>query len=264
MQNINPIFMLQPIIVIAFSVAIMIYWHRKRHFHANIWLYTLIAYGAAIAIKYAIQIPTIDAVNALDNPYVLGAYYGVQTMVLEVGLAYVIARYAFNKGKIDRRDAEAYGSGLAFWENVGLISALSLVNLMAYYFILSGTGSIADLTYNQLITNAPALFSSNTTALGLVALGSLERFSSALIHIAWGYLCVMAVVHRNKKLFLIALPMGLVDFLVPFAGGSLVLFEAVIFTLAALSVFVSWYAVKIVEKQQAAKTPPPTPAPTAD
>lgn len=264
MQNINPIFMLQPIIVIAFSVAIMVYWHRKRRFHANIWLFTLIAYGAAIALKYGIQIPTAGFVNGLGNPYVSGAYFGLQTVFLEVGLAYVIARYAFSKGKIDRRDAEAYGSGLAFWENVGLISALGIVNLMTIYFILSGTGSIADLTYNQLIDSAPELFSSNTAALGMVALGTLERFSSALIHIAWGYLCVMAVVHKNKKLFLIALPMGMIDFLVPFAGGSLVLFEAVVFALAALSVFVAWYATKRVEKQQAAKTPPPTPVPTAD
>jgi len=106
MENINPLFMLQPIIVIVFSVAIMVYWHKKRRFHANIWLYSLIAYGGAIALKYVIQIPTINAVNAVGNLYVLGAYYGVQTVFLEVGLAYVIARYAFSKGKIDRRDAE--------------------------------------------------------------------------------------------------------------------------------------------------------------
>ncbi len=263
MQNINLLLMLQPLIVIAFSVAIMVYWHRKRRFHANIWLYTLIAYGAAIALKYAIQIPTISAVAALGNPFVLGAYYGVQTVFLEVGLAYVVAYYAFKSGKIDRKDAEAYGSGLAFWENVGLISILGLANLVAYYYILSGTGAVADLTYNQLITSAPSLFSSNSEALGLVAIGTLERFSSALIHIAWGYLCVMAVIHRNKKLFLIALPMGMVDFLVPFAGANILVFEGVVFALAALSVFVAWYATKLVEKQAVSKIPPPpTPAPT--
>ena len=258
MQNINPLFMLQPIIVIAFSVAIMIYWHRKRHFHANIWLFTLIAYGAAIALKYAIQIPTAGFVNGLSNPFISGAYFGLQTVFLEVGLAYVIARYAFSKGKIDQRDAEAYGSGLAFWENVGFLAILNLINLMAYYFILSGTGSFIEQTYDQLFANAPDLFASNSTALGLVALGSLERFSSALIHIAWGYLCVMAVVHKNKKLFLIALPMGLIDFLVPFATElGIIPFELTVFALAVLSVFVAWYASKKVSKQQAAQTPLP-------
>jgi hypothetical protein len=258
MDNINPIFILQPVIVIAFSVALMVYWHKKRHFHANIWLYTLIAYGAAIALKYAIQIPTANYVASFQNPYLYGTYVGLQTVFLEVGLAYIIANYAFKKGKIDSRDAEAYGSGLAFWENVGFMSVLGLINLVAYYFILSGTGPIADLTYNQLITGAPSLFATNSEALGLVTMGTVERLSSAMIHIAWGYLCIMAVVYRNKKLLLIALPMGLVDFLVPFASGSLVLFEVAVFALAVLSVFVAWFATKKVAKQIESQRPPPT------
>jgi len=249
MQNINPLFILQPLVVIAFSVALMLYWYKKRHFHANIWLFTLIAYGGAIALKYVIQIPTIDAAKSLANPFILGAYYGVQTVFLEVGLAYAIAYYAFKRGSLERKDAEAYGSGLAFWENAVLLSALSLVNLVAYYIILSGSGSIADLTYNQLITNAPGLFASNSEALAGVGIGVLERISSGMLHIAWGYLCAMAVLYRNKKLFLIALPMGLVDFLVPFASQSPILFEVVVFALALLSVFVAWYATKKVAPQ---------------
>ena len=76
-----------------------------------------------------------------------------------------------------------------------------------------------------------------------------------MIHIAWGYLCVMAV-YRKKKLFLIALPMGFVDFLVPFASGSLILFEVVVFALAVLSVFVAWYATKRVAQQIVNQSPP--------
>ena len=248
MQNINPLFILQPAIVIAISVALMLYWYKKRHFHANIWLYSLIAYGGAIALKYAVQIPTINFVIGAFGAHSvgLGVYYGVQTMVLEVGLAYAVAYFAVKRSNIDKRDAEAYGSGLAFWENVGLISILNLVNLVAYYFILSSSGSLADLTYNQLTTSAPSLFASNTEALGIVAIGVVERISSAMIHIAWGYLCVMAVLYRKKKLFLIALPMGFVDFLVPFASGSVILFEVVVFVLAVVSVLVAWYATKKV------------------
>ena len=259
MQNINPIFILQPVVVIIFSTALMLYWYRKRHFHANIWLFSLIAYGGAIAMKYAIQIPTFNAVKNLGNPFILGAYYGVQTVFLEVGLAYVVAYYAFKRGSLERKDAEAYGSGLAFWENAGFLSALSLVNLVAYYFILSGSGSIADLTYNQLMTNAPGLFASNSEALASVGIGVLERISSAMLHIAWGYLCVMAVLYRNKKLLLIALPMGLVDFLVPFASNFPLLFEAVVFAFAVLSVFVAWYATKKVSRQVDTNKPPPDP-----
>jgi hypothetical protein len=51
MENINPLFMLQPVIVVAFSAALMVYWYKKRHFHKNVWLYSLIAYAIAIALK---------------------------------------------------------------------------------------------------------------------------------------------------------------------------------------------------------------------
>jgi uncharacterized protein YebE (UPF0316 family) len=241
MENINPLFILQPIIVIAFSVALMLYWYKKRHFHTNVWLFSVIAYAVAIALKYAVQLPTIGMVSGA-GPVVLGVYYGLQTVFFEVGLAYVVAYFAVKRSNLDLRDTEAYGSGLAFWENVGFLSILSLVNLVAYYFILSNGGSLADLTYNQLSKNAPSLFASNTEALGLVGIGVLERVSSALIHIAWGYLCIMAVIYRKKWLLVIALPMGLVDFLVPFAQNNVLLFELTVFALALLSVFVAWFS----------------------
>ena len=254
MQNINPIFILQPVIVIALCSALMIYWYKKRRFHGIIWLYTLIAYGGAIAAKYAVQIPTIGLVSG-SGSVVLGLYYGVQTVVFEVGFAYLVAYLAFKRGSLDRRDAEAYGSGLGFWENVGLLGVLSLINLVAYYFILSSTGSLATTVYNQLSTSAPSLFSSNTEALGLVGIGVLERISSLLVHVAWGYLCVMAVIYRKKILFAIALPMGLIDFLVPFAGANVLLFEAVFFALSAVCVFVAWYVTKNLPKTT--ETQPP-------
>jgi len=249
MENINPLFILQPILVIAFSSALMVYLYKKRRFRRSVWLYAFIAYAGAIALKYAVQLPTISLVLGA-GPVALGIYFGVQTVVFEVGLAYVLAYFAVSRGKLDQRDSEAYGSGLAFWENVGLLSVLGLINLVGYYFILSdGGSSLAQLTYTQLSEYAPELFVSNSRALGFVALGTLERISSAMVHIAWGYLCIMAVVHRKKKLFFIALPMGFVDFLVPFAGDSLVLFEAVIFILAAASIFVAWYATKDLRKK---------------
>jgi hypothetical protein len=248
MENINPLFIVQPVVVIVISAALMLYWYKKRHFHANVWLYSLIAYGAAIALKYAFQLPTINYVISAfgANSVGLGLYYGFQTVFFEVGLAFVLAYFAVNRGKLDKRDAEAYGSGLAFWENVGLLSVLSLVNLIAYYVILSMGGSLADLIYDQLSMNAPALFSSNLEALGLVGIGIFERISSMLIHVAWGYLCLMAVLYKKKLLFLIALPMGFIDFLVPFAQNNVLLFEIVIFVLSVISVFVALFATKRV------------------
>lgn len=243
MENINPLFILQPVVTIAIGAALMLYWYKKRRFHTNVWLYSLAAYAVAIGLKYAVQIPTIGLVSGAGE-VALGLYYGLQTVAFEVGLAYAVAYFAVKRSKMDRQDSEAYGSGLAFWENVAFLSILSLINLVAYYIILSGSGSIAELTYNQITAAAPSLFASNSEALGLVGMGILERTSSALIHIAWGYLCLMAVIYRKKLLFFIALPMGLVDFLVPFAHYSTVLFEGVVFGLAALSIFVAGYATK--------------------
>ena len=76
-----------------------------------------------------------------------------------------------------------------------------------------------------------------------------------MFHFAWGYLCLMAAYFHKKKLFLIALPMGLVDFLVPFASTiGIVLFEAVVFALAVLSVLAAWYATRDLREKSKNKT----------
>jgi hypothetical protein len=250
MQNIDPIYILQPLIVIIICTAFLVYWRRKRRFHLMVLVYSLIAYAVAIALKYAVQIPTINIViNSFGAHSVeLGLYYGLQTVFFEVGLAFVVVWYAFKHGAIEKKDAEGYGSGLAFWENAGLLGILSLINLVSYYGILSSNTSLAQTLYNQLQSNAPDLFAPASQALSLVAIGILERISSIMIHFAWGYLCVMAVVYNKKQLFLIALPMGLVDFLVPFAAGHVILFEGVVFALAVFSVLVAWYATKRVKQ----------------
>ena len=222
-------------------------------------VYSLVAYAVAIALKYAVQIPTINLVinNFGAHSIALGVYYGLQTVFFEVGLAFIVAWYAFSHDKIERKDAEAYGSGLAFWENAGLLGILSLINLVAYWSILQTNTPLAQTLYNQLKTSAPDLFAPASQALGSVALGTVERISSIMIHFAWGYLCVMAVVYRKKRLFLIALPMGFVDFLVPFASqGNIVVFEAVVFALSVLSVLVAWYATAQVRKNTENQTAP--------
>jgi hypothetical protein len=255
MQNIDPLYISQPVIVIAVVVALMVYWYFKRRFHLSVWVYSLIAYGVAIALKYVVQIPTITPVINYfgSNSVGLGIYYGLQTVIFEVGLAFVIAWYAVSHGKLGEKDAEAYGSGLAFWENAVLLGALSLINLVTYYFILQTNSDIAQTLYNQLNNNAPALFAPASEALRSVALGTLERFSSIMIHVAFGYLCFMATVYRKKRLFFIALPMGFIDFLVPLAQNMIVVFEAVVFGLAALSVVVAWYAVRTVKNAKTSK-----------
>lgn len=225
----------------------MVYWYFKRRFHAGVWGYSAIAYFVAIALKYAVQLPTINMVTGYfgEHSVGLGVYYGLQTVFFEVGLAFLVAWYAVKGGKLERKDAEAYGSGLAFWENAGLLGILSLISLVAYYSILSSNTPLAQTVYNQLNTSAPGLFAPATQALTTVAYGTLERISSILIHSAWGYLCFVAVYLHKKRLFLIAIPMGFVDFLVPFAQNlGIPLFEAIVFALSVLSVLVALYATR--------------------
>jgi hypothetical protein len=251
LQNIDPIFIMQPAIVIAICVALLLYLHERRAFRNTVLMYSLVAYSVAIALKYAVQLPTYGLVTSYlgQQSIGLGLYYGVQTMFFEVGLAYVVASYVVRKGRLGERDAEGYGAGLAFWENAVLLGALSLVNLVAYYAILSTNTSLALTVYDILYKNSPGLFDPAPQALFSVALGTVERISSILIHLAWGYLCAMAAVHGKKRLLLVALPMGMVDFLVPFATSiGLVRFEALVFAISAASVLIALGAVRLVEK----------------
>jgi hypothetical protein len=238
MPNIDILYVIQPVIVIAIASLLMLYWYRKRRFHATVFLYSLIAYGAAIALKYAVQIPTIDAVTNYFGAHSvgLGVYYGLQTVFFEVGLAFLVAWFAVRRGALEKKDAEAYGSGLAFWENAVLLGIFSLINLISYYSILSTNTSLAQTLYDQLNANAPQLFAPAAEA------------SSIIIHLAWGYLCFMAAYYHRRRLLLIALPMGFIDFLVPFAQNAIVLFEAVVFALSVISVLVAWYVTRDIRE----------------
>jgi hypothetical protein len=252
MQNIDPLFILQPVIVIIIASALLVYWHSKRRFHLTVLVYSLVAYAVAIVLKYALQSLPI---NIVLNNVGLGVYYGLQTVIFEVGLAYLVAWYAISYSKLERKDAEAYGAGLAFWENAVLLGILPLISLLAYYSILSTNTSLAQTLYDQLYKSAPGYFIPASQALGSVAYGILERISSVLIHSAWGYLCFVAAYLHKKRLFLIALPMGFADFLVPFEQKiGLPTFEAIIFALSVLSVLVAWYATKQFRNNTESKT----------
>ena len=146
MQNIDPIFILQPLIVIIISTALLVYWYFKRRFHLMVMVYSLVAFSVAIALKYAVQIPTINIIISDFGAHsiALGLYYGFQTVFFEVGLAFLVAWYLVSHHMLERKDAEAYGSGLAFWENAGLLGILSLINLIAYWSILQTNTPLAQ------------------------------------------------------------------------------------------------------------------------
>jgi hypothetical protein len=242
-QNIDVMFILQPLIVILVASGLVVYWRYRRVFRGVVLLYTLVAYAVAIALKYAVQIPTASSVTAYfgAESVGVGVYYGVQTVVFEVGLAYLVARYAVVHHAMDNKDAEAFGLGLGFWENAVLLGLLSLFDLVVIYFVLSSNTPVAQTVYSQLSKSAPDLFSPPSQAIGSVAAGVVERMSSILIHFSWGYLCVMAAYFRKRKYLMFALPMGFVDFLVPFAQNlGIIVFEALVLAISIVSVAVVW------------------------
>lgn len=251
MVNIDPLYFITPVAVIAFSAGLVLYWGLRRRFTGSALLYSLVAYAGAIALKYAVQIPTISWFRGVTDGSLaaMGVYYGAQTALFEVGGAYVVASYAVARGKLRAADAEGFGIGLAFWENGVLIAIPLLFEYALYYLVLSTpTSSAAQTIYSALSKGAPSLFYAPGAALPLVGYSILGRVSSLLAHMAWGILVVVAVVLKKRRYFLAALPLGFAtDFLVPFAGRmGIGAFELTIF-----GVSVAWLGATLVATRSA-------------
>lgn len=218
--------------MIGFSVALVVLWHRSRGVTRSVLLFSLLAYAGAIAVKVVFQYATISPFKSSfpGNPLALGLYLGLQTVFFEVGGAFLVASYVVSRHKFSVKDAESYGLSLALWENAGLIGGVALLNFLVYYVILSLGGSAADSLYGILLKAQPQIFYPPLEALPVIAWAILERVSSMLVHLSWGWLCVMAAALHRRRYFLLALPMGLIDMLVPFAQTlAIFVFEIVVF-----------------------------------
>ena len=230
------------VIILATSCTVA-YWHSRKSFTKWVFAYSLLAYALAIAIKTVFQALTIGYVIN-SGPYALGIYYGLQTSLFEVGLAYLFAKYAVKKYQMSAKDASGYGVGLAFWENGILLGIIPLINLFGIYFLLSGSipasSAIAAKVFAIISKSEPSLFLPYLKAFPIILLGLLERVSSILIHISWGFLAFYAAFYKKRKYLAIAMPMGLVDFFVPFAGAlGLFNFEILIFLISVVSIIIS-------------------------
>ena len=237
MSNIDPIYFLTPVVVLGFSLGLVVYWYARHRFTGGVLLYSFAAYFGAIVAKEVVQLATLRSFTAAigGNPALLGTYYGGQTALFEVGGAFLVAGLAAANGRFTDRDAEGFGLGLGFWENAVLIALPLLFDYLVYYAVLSQPGSAAAQSlHSRLSQDAPALFYGPAAALPLVGLAILERVSSLLAHLAWGYLAVLGAIHRRWWYLAIAAPLGfLIDFLVPFAGAlGEVRFELVVFLIA--------------------------------
>jgi uncharacterized membrane protein YhfC len=245
MQNVDPIFILEPVIVIGVSIATLLYWHWKEGITKYVLGFSLLAYGGAIAAKVAFQYLSAPSFLSISQGslWSLGLYLGLQTVIFEVGGAFLVARFAVSRHRMKKKDGVAYGLGLAFWENGILIGATSLLNILFYSITIARGGVSAESIYTLLSKSEPQLFYPPFEVLPLIGWGVLERISSLMAHLSWGYLCLKSAVSHRKEYLLLALPMGFVDFLVPFAGTmSLPLFEIVVFMFAAFCLLAAVYA----------------------
>jgi len=246
-QNIDVFYFLQALVTIAFSTSLVLYWHLKRRFTGPAFLCSLIAYGGAIVCKVILQTITF---NLLMSDFhgdlsILGTYFGIQTVIFEVGGAYLVAILAVSRNRLKAKDSEAYGLGLAFWENAGYLGVLGMFSLLSIYLTLS-SGTIASLeVYSNLIANRPALFYPPSQALPLIGFSILERVTSLLFHFCWGYLCLLSASTHKRRYFLAALPMGLLDFFVPFANSlGIPIFELIIYVLGLSTLGVTLFITK--------------------
>jgi hypothetical protein len=244
LQNIDPVFLLQPIITIGFSVVLVVYWHYKRRFTRAALFYSLLAYVGAIAAKIIVQNLTLGSLLLLvgDNAPVLGTYLGLQTVFLEVGGAFLVARFALSRRALKKNDAEGYGLGLGLWENAGVVGGLGLINLIVIYTTLASGNPLAQQLYSSVLATNPTLFDPPFQALPLIGWAILERVSSLLLHISWGYLTLMAAYMHKRSYLLAAMPMGFIDFIVPFnALLTLPILEAIVFAIAVgCLIFTIW------------------------
>jgi hypothetical protein len=242
MQDIDPLLILQPLVYLAMSVGLVLYWRLRRTFRGVVLVLAFAAYAGAIAMKEVFQALTLGAVTSAFGAVSVqtGLYFGLQTSVFEVGLAYLVARYAVSKRRVTGADAEAYGISLAFWENGVLLGALSLLSVSLTY-VLIAQGLMPQSAYQQLVATDPSLFYPPGQLAVPVALGVLERASSLLFHLSWGYLCVLAAYLRRRAYLLAALPMGLVDATVPFAREvPLWEYEGALFALSLAAFLATW------------------------
>jgi len=234
-MNIDPVYFLTPVTVMAFSFGPVVYLNRKGRLRIRVMLYAFIAYFSAIALKIVFQNFTLGFVQHYGT-VMLGIYYGLQTSLLEVGLAFIVARQA--RGSMKSGDGFGYGLSLAMWENGVLISIPLLLDYVLYYVMLPGSPQL----YSMLYAEAPSLFLPLSAALPLIGFAVIERISSLLLHLSWGYLTVMAVFTGRRRYVAFGMVMGFADFIVPFEQSlGIAAFEAILFAIALASAAFTFY-----------------------
>lgn len=222
--------------------------YRRKGLTAAVFFLAALSYFSAIAAKSILQYFTFPLMENLFGytsiPTAL--YLGAQTAVFEIFGAYLVARHW--KVHIRQKNAEVYGLSLAFMENAILVGGIALINLTASYLVIAfGQASLAQYVHDQLMASSPGLFYGTFSALPIIGYSVLERISSLIVHYSWGFLAVTSVSTGKLRYFLLALPFGFVDSLVPYSSAMGVpLFEATVFAISIIALAIALAARKKV------------------
>ena len=251
MNDFDPVVFLSPVLAIIASILLLLIIRKKSRLRANVVVFALISYAAAIALKEIVQYFSLSFIYDHFGKISLltGLYFGLQTSIFEVFGAYLIALIVAKRTLISEKDADAYGGSLAFWENAVLLGALSLFSLLVDYVLIASGSALGSLVYKELQSSNPGLFYPPLSVLPDVLLGALERLSSILAHYSWGFLTLSAAVLKKKKLLYIALPMGMIDAIVPFEPlMGIDIFEGIVFAFSLFFLFIAIHYRKIYLK----------------
>ncbi|AHC52621.1 hypothetical protein SUSAZ_09440 [Sulfolobus acidocaldarius SUSAZ] len=200
----NTISLLYPLISIIIGVIPVLV------FKKSVYLLGIAAasYFTAIILKEIIQLSFRGFFTTPSLPTYLS--YGILTTVLEPGFAYLYL--VLTKAKVNGQLGLSYGSYLAFYENAIFLGLLSLSN----YLILS-------------VPFSPLSF----------ALYGLERTSSFILHLFWGFASALSVSKKDIKYLFISMPYGMTDSFVAYYdlshSISLVLTELILFIVSISS-----------------------------
>lgn len=167
----------------------------------SIFVLGLIAYFTAIGLKYLVQYVILPYQHVLDLPaYIVGTYFGAQTAVFEVGLAFL---FIYIYKKVEIKDAMSYGVTLAFAENGIMVGIVSLI---------SGIINMALLPYYPPLMRSLVLSEASIPYI-YDLYHTMDRISSFLLHTAWGSSAVLYYITKEKLYLLVFIAGFLADFL---------------------------------------------------
>ena len=222
--QINPLSLLWPLITIIIgTLPILI-----LKVNAKVFGVAAISYFIAIALKIVIQELTLNYIIIYPY-YIQGLYYGGQTAIFEIGLAFLFAVIFKIDKPID------FGVSLAFWENaifLGFLSGITLPDVLISYYLIASNAPASKIIYESFKNTV--LYLGNNQLLEYMLYHTFDRLSSLFAHGAWGSMASLYFIRRKKSYFIIMI-LGFIDFMVPLFNEGIINY----FTISILSLLLS-------------------------